>query len=58
MAQESRTTIGLRSTTKTRLDNNRAPGQCYDGFIQQLLELWERNKKERQGYILNPEKGR
>ena len=58
MAQESRTTIGIKSTTKSRLDNNRAPGQCYDGFIQQLLELWERNKKERQDYVLNPEKGR
>ena len=42
MARESRTTIGLKMTTKDKLDNNRAPGQCYDGFICQLVDLWER----------------
>jgi hypothetical protein len=41
-----RTTIGLHQATKDRLDKNRAPGQCYNGFIIQLLELWERIKKE------------
>jgi transcriptional regulator len=40
--QRSRTTIGLRLTTKSRLDNNRAPGQCYDGFLTQMVDLWER----------------
>ena len=39
--KEPRTTIGLKQTTKTRLDDNRAPGQCYDGFICQLVDLWE-----------------
>lgn len=39
---ENRTTIGLKLTTKNKLDENRAPGQCYDGFIRQLVELWER----------------
>jgi hypothetical protein len=37
----SRTTIGLRRTTKRRLDHSRAPGQCYDGFLCQLINLWE-----------------
>ena len=37
-----RTTINLKQATKDKLDKNRAPGQCYDGFICQLVELWER----------------
>ena len=44
---QSRTTIGLRSTTKERLNNNRAPGQCYDGFLCQLVDLWEKTKEAR-----------
>lgn len=43
--QRTRTTIGLKMTTKDKLDKNRAPGQCYDGFISQLLDLWEENQK-------------
>jgi hypothetical protein len=35
------TTIGLKKTTKQKLMNARAPGQCYDGFLCQLLELWD-----------------
>ncbi len=35
------TTIGLRQETKAQLDRFRAPGQCYDGFISQLVDLWE-----------------
>ena len=42
-----RATIGLKGTTKARLDKNRAPGQCYDGFICQLVDLWEKAKEER-----------
>ena len=38
---ETRTTINLKTTTKSRLDENKAPGQCYDGFICQLVDLWE-----------------
>ena len=34
-----RTTIGLKQATKSMLDKNRAPGQCYDGFIRQLVDL-------------------
>lgn len=43
----SRTTIGLRTATKRKLDDNRAPGQCYDGFICQLVDLWERSNNGR-----------
>ena len=42
MNREPRTTIGLRRRTKGELDKNRAPGQCYDGFIRQLVDLWEK----------------
>ena len=53
-----RTTISLKNSTKDKLGKNRAPGQCYDGFICQLVDLCEKVKGERQGYILNPNKGR
>ena len=43
---KQRTTIGLKKTTKAKLDDNRAPGQCYDGFVRQMVELWERDKKK------------
>ncbi len=39
---ENRTTIGLKITTKNKLDANRVPGQCYDGFVCQLIDLWEK----------------
>jgi hypothetical protein len=39
------TTIGLTKTTKARLDRNRAPGQCYNGFICQLVDLWEETNR-------------
>jgi len=45
---KERTTVGLKITTKEKLDRNKAPGQCYDGFICQLVSLWEQingNKK-------------
>ena len=38
---KSHTTIGLKKTTKSRLDKARAPGQCYDGFLCQLVDLWQ-----------------
>lgn len=43
----TRTTIGLKMTTKDKLDKNRAPGQCYDGFLCQLVDLWERINSNR-----------
>ncbi len=58
MDKEFRTTIGLKNTTKARLDENRALGQCYDGFICQLVDLWERVKKENQDFVLNLNKER
>jgi hypothetical protein len=41
-SQTPRTTIGLKKATKDRLDRNRAPGQCYDGFLGQMVDLWEK----------------
>lgn len=35
------TTIGVKKTTKKRLEKSRAPGQCYDGFLCQMMDLWE-----------------
>ncbi len=39
---KAHTTIALQKDTKKRLDSIRAPGQCYDGFINELVEYWER----------------
>ena len=39
-----RTTIALKNTTKMRLDRNRAPGQCYEGFLCQLMDHWENTR--------------
>ncbi len=41
-ASANRTTIGLKIGTKSKLDKNKAPGQCYDGFICQLVDFWEK----------------
>ena len=49
----SRTTIGLRMTTKDKLDKNRAPGQCYDGFICQLVDLWEKVNVNRMASVVS-----
>jgi hypothetical protein len=48
-----RTTIGITKATQQRLNQNRAPGQCYDGFICQLIELWEQHQESKLGYIPN-----
>ncbi len=40
----TRSTIGLRLSTKEKLDKSRAPGQCYDGFLCQLVDMWEEVK--------------
>jgi hypothetical protein len=37
-----RSTIGLKLSTKQRMDRCRAPGQCYDGFITQMMDHWEK----------------
>ena len=48
-----RTTIGLKTATKDRLNKNRAPGQCYDGFICQLVDLWERANSNRMASVVS-----
>jgi len=42
--KEATTTIAVHKDTKKRLDESKAPGQNYNGFIAQMLELWERNR--------------
>ena len=41
------TTIAIWKSTKEKLDRNRAPGQCYNGFICQLVDMWERREEEK-----------
>ena len=38
----SQTTINLQKDTKARLDKSKAKGQCYDGFIIELVNYWAR----------------
>ena len=39
--KNTRSTIGLKMSTKKKLDQSRAPGQCYDGFLCQLVDMWD-----------------
>ena len=39
-----RSTIGIKQSTKNRLDVYRYPGQSYDGFLRQLLDMWEKTE--------------
>jgi hypothetical protein len=48
-SNETRTTVGVKQSTKDKLDRNRAPGQCYDGFICQLVDLWEQSGDPKKG---------
>ncbi len=48
-SNETRTTVGVKQSTKDKLDQNRAPGQCYDGFICQLVDLWEQTGDAKKG---------
>jgi len=57
MVNNHRSSIGLKKDTKERLDLNRAPGQCYDGFVYQLVDLWKKVRKSKPDYILNTIKG-
>ena len=41
------TTVAVWKSTKGKLDKNKAPGQCYDGFIRQLVDLWEKTGEEK-----------
>ena len=49
----ARTTVGIKFSTKERLDSNKAPGQCYEGFICQLVDLWEKTEASRGDSLLN-----
>jgi len=44
---KKRSTIGIKLSTKEMLDMRRAPGQCYDGFIYQLIGLWDEKNNNR-----------
>jgi hypothetical protein len=41
-----RTTVSISTGTKNLLDRWRAPGQSYDGFLIQLISLWEHTRKD------------
>ena len=47
MRNNNNTTIAIWKSTKDKLDKNRAPGQCYNGFICQLIDLWEKVGEEK-----------
>ena len=53
-SNETRTTVGVKQSTKDKLDRNRAPGQCYDGFICQLVDLWEQSEDTPKGPVRKP----
>ena len=53
---ESRKTMGLKMTTKDKLDKNKAPDQYYDGFICQFVYLRERFKPIGKAIFLIPKK--
>ena len=38
--KNKRTTVALKTSTKEKIDHARAPGQCYDGFISQMVDFW------------------
>ena len=52
MGSNARGVIGVKKTTKARMDENRAPGQTYDGFIRQLIDLWEKTREERLSEVM------
>ena len=51
----ARTTIGIKLSTKSQLNSRRAPGQCYDGFLCQLMNTWDAAHQERRPMKTNPE---
>ena len=40
MSARSSSTISLKKETKSKLNQARAPGQCFDGFLCQLIDMW------------------
>lgn len=53
-SHETRTTVGVKQSTKEKLDRNRAPGQCYDGFICQMVDLWEQSGDTKKRPVRKP----
>jgi hypothetical protein len=49
---QPRTTVSVSHKTKSRLDIWRATGQCYDGFLCQLIGLWEKTHQVNESYKL------
>jgi hypothetical protein len=45
--RQERAHISLNSRTKEALDSIRAPGQSYDGIIQELIAQWNENHSKR-----------
>jgi hypothetical protein len=43
--RQERAHISLNSRTRDALDLIKAPGQSYDGIIQQLIRLWNRQSE-------------
>jgi hypothetical protein len=41
---KNHTTIALSLITKAKIDTWRAPGQCYEECISELIDYWERYK--------------
>ena len=41
------TTIAIWKSTKDKLDRNKALGQSNNGFICQLIDLWEKTGEEK-----------
>jgi len=40
--KRKRTTVSILWQTKDRLESIKHPGQSYEGLIQELIKLWER----------------
>ena len=51
------TTIAVWKSTKDKLDRNKAPGQSNNGFLCQLIDLWERTGEEKRFYRAGPAGG-
>jgi hypothetical protein len=48
------TTIGLTKKTKGRLSVLKAPGQSYNGFIGELVGLWEDTRTKTKEIVRRP----
>jgi hypothetical protein len=53
-----RTTVAISKITKSKLDRWRATGQCYDGFLSEMVNLWEKMHKTDDRHKVKPVKTR